>query len=45
MLHTAAARPCQRCVKRGTADSCVDGQRKKAKYLMDEEEKGRSLRC
>ncbi|KAB8345923.1 hypothetical protein FH972_022976 [Carpinus fangiana] len=28
-------RPCQRCVKRGLADSCQDGARKKAKYLHD----------
>ena len=26
-------RPCQRCVKRGLADQCTDGVRKKAKYL------------
>lgn len=32
------SRPCQRCVKRGMADSCVEGIRKKAKYLLDEEE-------
>jgi len=36
------SRPCQRCVKKGMADMCVDGQRKKAKYLMDEEEKARA---
>ncbi|KAF1813451.1 hypothetical protein P152DRAFT_394873 [Eremomyces bilateralis CBS 781.70] len=28
-------RPCQRCVKRGIADQCHDGVRKKAKYLHD----------
>lgn len=28
-------RPCQRCVKRGLADACQDGVRKKAKYLHD----------
>lgn len=28
-------RPCQRCVKRGLQDSCMDGVRKKAKYLHD----------
>ncbi|KAI1794106.1 hypothetical protein LXA43DRAFT_971369 [Ganoderma leucocontextum] len=32
------ARPCQRCVKRGMADICTEGHRKKAKYLLDEEE-------
>lgn len=34
------ARPCQRCVKRGLADNCTEGHRKKAKYLLDEEELG-----
>ncbi|SPO05005.1 related to Transcription activator of gluconeogenesis NECHADRAFT_59099 [Cephalotrichum gorgonifer] len=28
-------RPCQRCVKRGLAEACQDGVRKKAKYLHD----------
>ncbi|KAF7548527.1 hypothetical protein G7046_g8647 [Stylonectria norvegica] len=28
-------RPCQRCIKRGLADACQDGVRKKAKYLHD----------
>ncbi|KZV79210.1 hypothetical protein EXIGLDRAFT_661304 [Exidia glandulosa HHB12029] len=32
------SRPCQRCLKRGMGDSCVEGIRKKAKYLLDEEE-------
>ncbi|KZV63664.1 hypothetical protein PENSPDRAFT_201697 [Peniophora sp. CONT] len=32
------SRPCQRCVKRGVADQCVEGHRKRAKYLLDEEE-------
>ncbi|KAJ1729890.1 Transcriptional regulator of nonfermentable carbon utilization, partial [Coemansia sp. Benny D160-2] len=31
------SRPCLRCVKRGIAGSCVDGVRKKAKYLIDAE--------
>ncbi len=35
-----AARPCQRCIKRGMADNCTEGHRKKAKYLLDEEELG-----
>ncbi|KAM0789494.1 hypothetical protein ACM66B_000313 [Microbotryomycetes sp. NB124-2] len=29
------ARPCARCVKKGIADTCHDGARKKAKYLME----------
>ncbi|RDA82987.1 hypothetical protein CP532_2425 [Ophiocordyceps camponoti-leonardi (nom. inval.)] len=28
-------RPCKRCIKRGLADACKDGVRKKAKYLYD----------
>ncbi|KAJ5040890.1 uncharacterized protein L3040_005449 [Drepanopeziza brunnea f. sp. 'multigermtubi'] len=28
-------RPCQRCIKRGLAEVCQDGVRKKAKYLHD----------
>ncbi|EDR11520.1 transcriptional regulatory protein [Laccaria bicolor S238N-H82] len=32
------SRPCQRCVKRGLASNCTEGHRKKAKYLLDEEE-------
>lgn len=36
------ARPCQRCIKRGLADKCTEGLRKKAKYLLDEEELGTS---
>ncbi|KAJ7594293.1 transcription activator of gluconeogenesis ERT1 [Mycena floridula] len=32
------SRPCQRCVKRGIATTCTEGHRKKAKYLLDEEE-------
>ncbi|KAI1436241.1 transcription activator of gluconeogenesis [Xylaria sp. CBS 124048] len=28
-------RPCTRCIKRGLADACQDGVRKKAKYLHD----------
>jgi transcription activator of gluconeogenesis len=28
-------RPCSRCIKRGIADQCQDGVRKKAKYLHD----------
>ncbi|KAG9010391.1 Transcriptional regulator of nonfermentable carbon utilization [Tulasnella sp. JGI-2019a] len=31
-------RPCQRCTKRGIADTCVEGQRKKAKYLLEDSE-------
>ncbi|KAF9469924.1 hypothetical protein BDZ94DRAFT_1243562 [Collybia nuda] len=32
------SRPCQRCTKRGIANNCTEGHRKKAKYLLDEEE-------
>lgn len=32
------ARPCTRCVKKGQASTCTDGVRKKAKYLLDDEE-------
>ncbi|KAF4621233.1 hypothetical protein D9613_000426 [Agrocybe pediades] len=32
------SRPCQRCVKRGFGNNCTEGHRKKAKYLLDEEE-------
>ncbi|KAG8681497.1 Transcriptional regulator of nonfermentable carbon utilization, partial [Ceratobasidium sp. 395] len=32
------SRPCMRCVKRGIGDNCTEGHRKKAKYLLDEEE-------
>lgn len=39
-----AARPCQRCVKKGQGDECAEGKRKKAKYLMDDSEKGTSVR-
>lgn len=33
--HSGDERPCQRCIKRGLADACQDGVRKKAKYLHD----------
>jgi hypothetical protein len=39
-LKIPLARPCQRCVKRGFANNCTEGHRKKAKYLLDEEELG-----
>lgn len=32
------SRPCERCVKKGLADTCTDGARKKAKYLLDDDE-------
>ncbi|KAK0569179.1 Transcriptional regulator of nonfermentable carbon utilization [Tilletia horrida] len=32
------ARPCARCVKKGLSATCTDGQRKKAKYLLEEDE-------
>jgi hypothetical protein len=39
-LTSCTARPCQRCIKRGLADTCTEGHRKKAKYLLDEDELG-----
>ncbi|KAJ1558168.1 Transcriptional regulator of nonfermentable carbon utilization, partial [Cladochytrium tenue] len=30
-------RPCSRCVKRGVADTCTDGIRKRAKYLLEDD--------
>jgi hypothetical protein len=33
-------RPCARCIKRGHAHSCVNGHRKKAKYLFGVEDRG-----
>lgn len=35
MFRVGDERPCQRCIKRGLADACQDGVRKKAKYLHD----------
>ncbi|KAJ2908327.1 Transcriptional regulator of nonfermentable carbon utilization, partial [Coemansia aciculifera] len=32
------SRPCARCIKRGLAESCVDGTRKRAKYMLDGKE-------
>lgn len=32
------SRPCQRCIKRGMAHCCIEGYRKKAKYLLDDDE-------
>ncbi|KDN49251.1 hypothetical protein K437DRAFT_255383 [Tilletiaria anomala UBC 951] len=32
------SRPCQRCIKKGLADTCHDGTRKKAKYLLEDDE-------
>ncbi|KAI6045960.1 hypothetical protein EDC04DRAFT_3053327 [Pisolithus marmoratus] len=32
------SRPCQRCIKRGMANCCIEGYRKKAKYLLDDDE-------
>lgn len=40
ILTDLLARPCQRCVKRGIADNCTEGHRKKAKYLLDDDELG-----
>ncbi|WVN89496.1 uncharacterized protein L203_104721 [Cryptococcus depauperatus CBS 7841] len=36
-------RPCTRCVKKGMADKCVEGVRKKAKYLMEGDERAAAL--
>lgn len=37
--HTLTlARPCQRCIRKGLGDQCVDGYRKKAKYLLEEDD-------
>jgi hypothetical protein len=40
-LTKSSARPCKRCLKRGIGDSCTEGHRKKAKYLLDEDELGK----
>lgn len=32
-------RPCERCIQRGLAETCRDGTRKKAKYLLADESK------
>ena len=39
-FFSLVARPCQRCIKRGMPNDCVEGHRKKAKYLLDDEELG-----
>ncbi len=39
-LSATLARPCQRCIKRGIANNCTEGHRKKAKYLLDDDELG-----
>ncbi|GMK57851.1 hypothetical protein CspeluHIS016_0406850 [Cutaneotrichosporon spelunceum] len=35
------SRPCNRCTKKGIGDQCVEGVRKKAKYLMEGDERAR----
>jgi hypothetical protein len=35
LTSTGDERPCNRCIKRGLQDHCMDGVRKKAKYLHD----------
>jgi len=40
-----SARPCQRCIKRGIASTCTEGHRKKAKYLLDDDELRAFLCC
>ena len=42
-LTCSTSRPCARCVKRGLQDSCQDGARKKAKYLLDVEDERESF--
>jgi hypothetical protein len=37
------ARPCQRCIRRGISTNCTEGHRKKAKYLLDDDELGSSI--
>ena len=36
-------RPCARCLKKGVGERCVEGKRKKAKYLLEGEERSESL--
>lgn len=43
LITWLSARPCQRCTRRGMAGSCVEGHRKRAKYLLGEAELGPSL--
>ncbi|KAJ2094634.1 Transcriptional regulator of nonfermentable carbon utilization, partial [Coemansia sp. RSA 922] len=39
------SRPCARCVKKKIGDTCVDGVRKKAKYLLDAEEQANRVQA
>ena len=36
-------RPCARCIKKGCPEDCVDGARKKAKYLQEVPDERESL--
>jgi hypothetical protein len=36
-------RPCTRCVKKGIGQQCTEGVRKKAKYLLEADDKCTSL--
>ncbi|KAK7053456.1 Transcriptional regulator of nonfermentable carbon utilization [Paramarasmius palmivorus] len=38
LQSVSKARPCDRCIKRGIAANCTEGHRKKAKYLLDDDE-------
>lgn len=38
-------RPCTRCVKKGIGEACVEGVRKKAKYLLEGDERGEYWRA
>lgn len=39
-INTSKGRPCKNCTKRGIAHECQDVERKRAKYLSDEQPKG-----
>lgn len=39
-LTNSVERPCKRCVRKGIGQACVEGVRKKAKYLLEGEERG-----
>ena len=41
-LIECTERPCTRCVKKGLGEQCIEGVRKKAKYLLEGEERGAS---
>lgn len=41
-MAEGSERPCTRCLKKGVGDACVEGVRKKAKYLLEGDERGES---